>query len=126
MVVNLLLVIISLAIILFGFGIWSFISIVGVTIISFYAAKRLRSKHKKLIFILSMILATGFLIAMKALPIAYNETNSAQVFLAPFGITYYMMQVISYMIDVYKAETEPETNLIKYALYTTYVPHLFV
>lgn len=126
MVVNLLLVIISLAIILFGFGIWSFISIVGVTIISFYAAKRLRSKHKKLIFILSMILATGFLIAMKTLPIAYNETNSAQVFLAPFGITYYMMQVISYMIDVYKAETEPETNLIKYALYTTYVPHLFV
>ena len=37
-----------------------------------------------------------------------------------------MMQVIAYLIDVYRGEYECETNLIKYALYTTYIPHLFV
>ena len=125
MVVNLLLVLFSLAIILFGFGIGSFLSIVGITLISFCAAKGLKTKHKKLIFIFSLVFTTGFLIAMKVLPIAYNETNSVKTFIAPFGLTYYMMQVISYLIDVYRGEVEAETNFIKYALYTTYVPHLF-
>lgn len=126
MVINLLLVLISLAVILFGFGIWSFLSIVGITLISFYAAKGLKGKHKKLIFFLSIFFTTGYMIALKALPIAYNEVNSVKGFIEPFGLTFYMMQVIAYLIDVYRGEYECETNLIKYALYTTYIPHLFV
>ena len=126
MVINLLLVLISLAVIFFGFGLGSFLSIVGITLISFYAAKGLKGKHKKLIFFISIVFTTFYMIALKALPIAYNETNSVKSFIEPFGLTFYMMQVISYLIDVYRGEYECETNLIKYALYTTYIPHLFV
>lgn len=126
MVINLLLVIISLAVIFFGFGLGSFLSIVGITLISFYAAKGLKGKHKKLIFFISIFFMTCYMIALKALPIAYNEANSAKSFIEPFGLTFYMMQVISYLVDVYRGEIESETNLIKYALYTTYVPHLLV
>ena len=126
MVINLLLVLVSLAIILFGFGLGSFLSIIGITLITFYAAKGLRQKHKKLIFLVSIFFIVCYFIAMKALPIAYGDDNSIRKFIAPFGLTFYMMQVMSYLIDVYKGECEPETNLIRYALYTTYVPQLFV
>lgn len=126
MVINLLLVLISLAVIFFGFGLGSFLSIVGITLISFYAAKGLKGKHKKLIFFISIVFTTFYMIALKALPIAYNEENSVRSFIEPFGLTFYMMQVISYLIDVYRGEYECETNIIKYALYTTYIPHLFV
>ena len=90
MVINLLLVLISLAVIFFGFGLGSFLSIIGITLITFYAAKGLRQKHKKLIFLITIFFIVCYFIAMKALPIAYDGENSIRKFIAPFGLTFYV------------------------------------
>ena len=46
--------------------------------------------------------------------------------LAPLGISYFTLQIISYNVDVYRGKYEPERNLFRYALYVTYIPHLFI
>ena len=46
--------------------------------------------------------------------------------LAPLGISYFTLQIISYNVDVYRGKYAPERNLFRYALFVTYIPHLFI
>ena len=46
--------------------------------------------------------------------------------LAVFGISYFSLQIIGYLADIYRGKTEPEKNIFRYALFITYLPHLFV
>ena len=42
----------------------------------------------------------------------------------PLGISFYTFQIISYLIDLYRKEIEPQRNLGKLALYITFFPQL--
>lgn len=44
--------------------------------------------------------------------------------LLPVGISFYIFQSLSYMIDVYKRRVRPEKNLFKYALFVSFFPQL--
>ncbi len=44
--------------------------------------------------------------------------------LLPVGISFYTFQALSYTIDVYRGDTEPEKNLIRYALFVSFFPQL--
>lgn len=44
--------------------------------------------------------------------------------LIPIGISYYILQVISYLIDIYENRAEAETNFIDFALYLTMFPKI--
>lgn len=44
--------------------------------------------------------------------------------LLPVGISFYIFQALSYMIDVYKRRVQPEKNLFKYALFVSFFPQL--
>lgn len=46
--------------------------------------------------------------------------------LAVFGISYFSLQIIGYLVDIYRGKLQPEKNLFRYALFITYLPHLFV
>lgn len=46
--------------------------------------------------------------------------------LAPMGVSYFSLQIISYLVDVYRGKIQPETNILRYSLYITYFPHLSV
>lgn len=45
-------------------------------------------------------------------------------FLLPIGISFYTFETLTYTIDVYKRVIAPERNLMKFALYLTFFPHL--
>ena len=42
----------------------------------------------------------------------------------PIGISFYTFQAISYVVDVYRGEVEPQKNIYKLALYITLFPQL--
>lgn len=44
--------------------------------------------------------------------------------LLPVGISFYTFQALSYLIDVYRGDVEPESNLFKYALFVSFFPQL--
>lgn len=46
--------------------------------------------------------------------------------LAPMGISYFTLQIIAYNVDVRRGKYPAESNLFRYALYVTYIPHLFL
>ncbi len=43
-------------------------------------------------------------------------------FIAPIGISFYTLQIISYLTDVYRGTQKAETNLVKTALYLSFFP----
>jgi alginate O-acetyltransferase complex protein AlgI len=42
----------------------------------------------------------------------------------PIGISFYTFQSMSYVIDVYRRQIEPTRNLIRFALFVSFFPHL--
>ena len=44
--------------------------------------------------------------------------------LLPVGISFYTFQALSYTMDVYRGEVEPEHNIAKYALFVSFFPQL--
>ncbi len=104
-----------------SYGILNCIYIALSLIISFVAARYLKdNKYKKIILAGTVAINATLLIAVKFLP--YTKWN----ILASLGVSYYTMQVISYLVDVYKGKYDYEKNLLNYALYIMYIPHLFI
>lgn len=116
---NVLLLLASI-IIYASFGIQSLLYVFFSIITTFIAAKYLKTKHKKLILSGTIIVNLAILVFMKFLP----YTNLS--ILAPLGISYYTLQIISYLVDVYKGKYEPETNFFNFTLFIMYIPHLFI
>ncbi len=45
-------------------------------------------------------------------------------FILPVGISFYTFQALSYTVDVYRQDIEPEKNILKYALFVSFFPQL--
>ena len=85
-------------------------------------------KNGKWILIITIAVNTCILIAIKILLYGQAKLNwlSGVQIIAPLGISYYTLQVISYIVDVYKGKIEAEKNFFKYVLYVMYFPYLFI
>ena len=116
---NVLLLLASI-IIYASFGIQSLLYVFFSIITTYIAAKYLKTKYKKLVLSGTIIVNLAILVFMKFLP----YTNFS--ILAPLGISYYTLQIISYLVDVYKGKYEPETNFYNFTLFIMYIPHLFI
>ena len=44
--------------------------------------------------------------------------------LIPLGLSYYVLQAISYLVDVYRGQVKAESNFVDFALYLAYFPKL--
>ena len=42
----------------------------------------------------------------------------------PIGISFYTFQSMSYVIDVYRREIKPTRNLVQFATFVSFFPHL--
>ena len=74
--------------------------------------------RRKWLMWVGVIANAGILLYIKLLPI----TNLG--FIEVLGISYFSLQIIAYMVDVYKGKYPPQRNFLRYALYITYFPHL--
>ena len=44
--------------------------------------------------------------------------------LVPLGLSYYTLQTISYLVDVYRGQLKAESDFVNFALYLSYFPKL--
>lgn len=125
--INIVLLITSL-IIYASFGINNLIYILFSVFISYIGARNFNTKYKKIILISIITINMVILLLMKL--VSFNDNLFSNItpinIIVPLGISYYTLQVISYLIDVYKGKHEPEKNIINYMLFITYIPHLFI
>jgi len=123
-----------------SFGIEYIVIIVFSTLIAYFTAlgiNRYSEKSKRRMFLVAGLLCNiGLLFLFK-----YYDflNNSVEIFfgfwdvsykshalnlIVPVGISFYVFQVVSYSIDVYRGDTPPEKHLGIFALYVAFFPKL--
>lgn len=117
MIIHFLILIIGLLIVGTA-GLGGLIYILAATALS-YLAGLLIPKQKWLMWV-GVILNAAILLFIKLLPL--TKLN----FLSVLGISYFSLQIIAYLVDVYKGKHPPEKNFFRYALFITYLPHLYL
>lgn len=147
MLINILLLMLSIGIYA-SFGISNLIYILFSTITTYISARIIEKKrdqkssdlynmhnnnpgnkkNEKWILIVTIVVNSLILISIKILLYGQAKLNwiSGIKIIAPLGISYYTLQVISYIVDVYKQKIEAEKNFFKYLLYVMYFPYLFI
>ena len=118
---------------------WKFAAVLGIiTAVNYLIALRLRidnQEQKGLLWVgigfnvlaLVFFRAAGFFLPpLEAMLSAWGLSTRAgglQI-VVPLGLSYYVLQAISYLVDVYRGRTEAESNFVDFALYLGYFPKL--
>ena len=64
------------------------------------------------------VLITGIVLIL--LMMIFSRSN--YTFWPAIGVSYYSLQAISYLADIYKGTLQPETNLVYFSLYISFFP----
>ena len=112
-----------------------FLLLILSTLIDFNIANRIhksndnRQRTSLLIFSLVINLGllayfkyTGFFLSMFGID-KIGGFDPADIIL-PVGISFYTFQVLSYTIDIYRRQLEPSKNILDFAFYISFFPHL--
>jgi len=110
------------------------------TIIDYYCGLKMGScqnnSDKKPFLLISLITNLGLLFSFKyfnffsdSIRYAFNQFNIFYELpyfnvLLPVGISFYTFQTLSYTIDIYRGDKEPESHLGIFALYVSFFPQL--
>lgn len=98
------------------------------------ALKMKLQKKKQLIMTFALLLHVGILAVLKYSPFFFNNVNwissllgtSFQVtvpsYLVPVGISFYTLQAIAYLFDIYRSKIKPDRNLLRLALFMGFFP----
>ena len=95
-------------------------------------AQKAQIQHKKKqIAIICAICCFGLLYAMKywnftleLLPSALGNHIPRWDFVVPLGLSFFIFQSMSYVIDVYRGKYAPERNPLRYGLFVSFFPQM--
>ncbi len=97
--------------------------------------KQYKSK-KRLVLIFTIIFNVSFLFFFKYLPFFTNNANSLLdllninfnfkiiKYIAPIGISFYTLEALSYIIDVFNEKIEADTNFFRLCLFLSFFPQI--
>lgn len=98
------------------------------------AYKNSTKKKTKYVLLLGICIDLGILLVLKYFNFFADISNSVlrhvgiviprARFLLPIGISFYTLQAIAYMTDIYRNKYEPDRNLGKFMLYMSYFPQI--
>lgn len=117
MMVNTILFLAGLAVYA-GYGV-SALYLLGVTLFG-YLAGRLIPKYRFVMWI-SVILQAFLLLLLRV-----RHLLPLPSVIVPIGISYFTLQTIAYHVDLYRGRYEPEKNILRFGLFVTWLPHLFI
>lgn len=124
---------------IFSVSVFGGLFIIFTSTVTYFTARAVEKSesHKKLIVVIGMLLALLVLVILKYvlgmeifnhdvtfLGKEYPYTTFMRNFIVPAGLSYYTLQVISYMLDVYWGRIEAEKNYFKILLFTSYFPQM--
>ncbi|WP_081671254.1 MBOAT family O-acyltransferase [Butyrivibrio sp. XBB1001] len=101
-----------------------------------YVGARFYKKNWHFIFVIGFIVILSFLFVFKyvdfflgigqGIQILFSGSSSIKLLqlMAPVGISFYTLTILSYLLEVKYGLVEPETNLIKFLCFSTYFPQL--
>ncbi|MCQ2523336.1 MAG: hypothetical protein MJ123_03275 [Lachnospiraceae bacterium] len=109
------------------------ISVVSVWIAVNYFEKSDNQSRKKTVLIISLLINIGLLATLKYTNLAINTFNliigkissyhvDTVSWVASLGISFYTLQITSYLLDSYWGVAKPEKNPLKILLFTSYFP----
>ena len=117
MILNIIIFLVGL-LVYAGYGIPGLIYLLAATAISYTIG--LLMKRWRWLMWLGIAINAGMLLMLKLEPL------TGVSLLSVFGISYFSLQIIGYLADIYRGKIEPQKNPFRYALFITYLPHLFV
>ena len=117
MMINILIFLVSLAVYA-GYGLPGFIYLAAAIALSYIAG--LLTPRFRWVMWITVVLNAIMLTLLKLRPVLGFEL------LAPMGVSYFTLQLISYNVDIYRGKYAPERNLFRFSLFVTYLPHLFI
>lgn len=130
---NVLLIIVSLLFYAYGEPVYVLLMIASI-IINYIFGRLLGTENKKKrqwILAIAVIINIGLLVVFKYLDMMVQTVNQlcgSEIPLAglalPIGISFFTFQALSYVIDVYRREVEPQKNLWNVMLYISFFPQL--
>lgn len=128
---NLFLIIISLLFYTWGEPKY-IVLMIACIIINFFMALFIEATgYKKAVLILTIMINLSLLIYFKYMLLLVSSINSVwgsnltiNKITLPMGISFYIFESISYVVDVYKKECKAERNILNIALYISFFPHL--
>lgn len=98
------------------------------------AFKEKTKRKAKCILILGVVIDLGILLSLKYFNFFVNNSSHllnlvgieipTLKLLLPIGISFYTLQAIAYMVDVYRNKIEPDRNLGKFMLFMSYFPQI--
>lgn len=88
--------------------------------------KRNFKNKRRIVLWLFVLLNLGMLLGFKFYPMAAASLSVLPKLnlLVPVGISFYTLQVLSYVIDIYNKKITPEKNPLKVILFTMYFPQI--
>ena len=104
--------------------------ILGISSIFYFFGILLEKYRRKSILIFSIFSTSGILIYLKFFSYLLGKLHIQSIFLnsmasklyLPLGISFYTLQGIAYIVDIYKNKYEVEKNFIYFLLYMTFFP----
>ncbi len=97
-------------------------------VISFAAShliNRQANKNMRIFWLWSaVLLSAGPLIVFKGSELFLKESAGSLHLIVPVGLSFYTMQMIAYLADVYYGKISPQNNLLKYALFISFFPQI--
>ncbi|MFH1699596.1 MAG: MBOAT family O-acyltransferase, partial [Candidatus Zixiibacteriota bacterium] len=120
---------------------WRFLGLIIISTLTDYISGHIIHKsnsirHRKTVLIISLIINLGLLGYFKyfnffadsfivlANTVGWNVTWTAANIILPVGISFYTFQSISYTVDIYRRQLEPNNSLIDFAAFVAFFPQL--
>lgn len=129
-------IILAASLVFYAWGEPKFLFVMILGIIICYVSGRLlgavnRNVIRKIILIMTLVVELGFLAYFKYVDFfiaSFGQITGLDVKLLgvalPIGISFYTLQIVSYVIDVYRKDVEPQKNFFDLATYIAMFPQL--
>ncbi len=122
---------------------WRFCSLLIITTLTVYLCGKFiyaskEQSRKKIFLYLSLIINLGILVLFKYYNFFIDSFSTAfSVFggnldwlhlklILPIGISFYTFQALTYVIDIYRGDSEPSDSIIDVSLFVTFFPQLLM